>query len=78
MHSENVMRDPSEVQAAMERNLIVFCWGENNNDQEAIKFLKKVGLHGIIYDKQVEILLVIQLSPRAPSLPSNKFSPSSV
>lgn len=56
MHSEHVMRDPSEVQAAMERNLIVFCWGENNNDQEAIKFLKKVGLHGIIYDKCVDIL----------------------
>ncbi|KAK4297274.1 hypothetical protein Pmani_030296 [Petrolisthes manimaculis] len=51
VHSEGVMRDPSEVQVAMERNLIVFCWGDHNNDQEAIKFLKKVGLHGIIYDK---------------------------
>uniref|UniRef100_A0A0P4W2L2 GP-PDE domain-containing protein n=1 Tax=Scylla olivacea TaxID=85551 RepID=A0A0P4W2L2_SCYOL len=45
------MRDPSQITAAMEHNLIVFCWGDHNNDQENIKFLKKVGLHGIIYDK---------------------------
>lgn len=45
------MRDPSQIDAAMDHNLIVFCWGDHNNDQENIKFLKKVGLHGIIYDK---------------------------
>ncbi|XP_063853810.1 glycerophosphocholine phosphodiesterase GPCPD1-like [Scylla paramamosain] len=51
VHTEDLMRDPSQITAAMEHNLIVFCWGDHNNDQENIKFLKKVGLHGIIYDK---------------------------
>lgn len=51
VHTEDLMRDPSQITAALEHNLIVFCWGDHNNDQENIKFLKKVGLHGIIYDK---------------------------
>ncbi|XP_050702343.1 glycerophosphocholine phosphodiesterase GPCPD1-like, partial [Eriocheir sinensis] len=51
VHTEDLMRDPSQINAAEENNLIVFCWGDHNNDQENIKFLKKVGLHGIIYDK---------------------------
>lgn len=45
------MRDPSQVEMALDYKLVVFCWGDDNNDQENIKFLKEVGLHGIIYDK---------------------------
>ncbi|KAG7170911.1 Glycerophosphocholine phosphodiesterase GPCPD1-like 2 [Homarus americanus] len=51
VHTEDLMRDPSQLKMALDHNLIVFCWGDDNNDQENIKFLKKVGLHGIIYDK---------------------------
>ncbi|XP_071519746.1 glycerophosphocholine phosphodiesterase GPCPD1-like isoform X1 [Panulirus ornatus] len=51
VHTEDLMRDSSQMQKALEHSLIVFCWGDHNNDQENIKFLKKVGLHGIIYDK---------------------------
>lgn len=31
--------------------LIVFCWGDENNSKETIKFLKQLHIHGIIYDK---------------------------
>lgn len=31
--------------------LIVFCWGDENNSKETIKFLKELNIHGIIYDK---------------------------
>ncbi|KAK7019207.1 Glycerophosphocholine phosphodiesterase gpcpd1 [Halocaridina rubra] len=51
VHTEDIMRDASQMQMALDYNLIVFCWGDHNNDQETIKFLKKLGLHGIIYDK---------------------------
>ncbi|XP_069179920.1 glycerophosphocholine phosphodiesterase GPCPD1 isoform X2 [Procambarus clarkii] len=51
VHTEDLMRDHSQMKMAMDYNLIVFCWGDDNNDQENIKFLKKAGLHGIIYDK---------------------------
>ncbi len=53
------MRDPSQITTAIEHKLIVFCWGDHNNDQENIKFLKKVGLHGIIYDKYVRAVVVL-------------------
>lgn len=31
--------------------MIVFCWGDDNNSKETIKFLKGLNIHGIIYDK---------------------------
>lgn len=31
--------------------LIVFCWGDENADPGTIRFLKDLGLHGVIYDK---------------------------
>lgn len=36
--------------------LILFCWGDDNNCKETIKFLKDKGLHAIIYDK-VDVLI---------------------
>ncbi|XP_066944816.1 glycerophosphocholine phosphodiesterase GPCPD1 isoform X1 [Macrobrachium rosenbergii] len=51
VHTEDLMRDSTLVKLALEHSLIVFCWGDHNNDQETIKFLKELGLHGIIYDK---------------------------
>lgn len=50
-HTEDLLRDPSQVNLAKERNLILFCWGEENNSKETIKLLKNMGLHAIIYDK---------------------------
>lgn len=32
-------------------NLTIFCWGDENADPLTIKFLKELGLHGVIYDK---------------------------
>lgn len=36
---------------AKEANLVIFCWGDENADKSVIKYLKELGLHGIIYDK---------------------------
>lgn len=30
---------------------MIFCWGDENADPATIKFLKQLGLHGVIYDK---------------------------
>lgn len=30
---------------------MIFCWGDENADKSVIKYLKELGLHGIIYDK---------------------------
>lgn len=39
------------MKLASDLGLIIFCWGDDNNSPETIKYLKGLGLHGIIYDK---------------------------
>lgn len=41
----------SQMNMATDLGLIMFCWGDDNNSQETIKYLKSLGMHGIIYDK---------------------------
>ncbi|XP_034101324.1 glycerophosphocholine phosphodiesterase GPCPD1 [Drosophila albomicans] len=50
-HTEDLLRDPSQVNLAKERGLVLFCWGDDNNSKDTIKLLKDLGLHAIIYDK---------------------------
>jgi glycerophosphocholine phosphodiesterase GPCPD1 len=50
-HTEDLLRDISQIKLVNEMNLILFCWGDDNNCKSTIKFLKDKGLHGIIYDK---------------------------
>lgn len=40
-----------QVQLVKRANLTIFCWGDENADPSTIKFLKELGLHGVIYDK---------------------------
>lgn len=40
-----------QLHLATNLGLIVFCWGDENNSKETIKFLKNLNIHGIIYDK---------------------------
>ncbi|XP_034945285.1 glycerophosphocholine phosphodiesterase GPCPD1-like isoform X2 [Chelonus insularis] len=51
VHTEDILRDPSQVQIVKDRGLIIFCWGDDNNDKDTIQHLKKLGLHAVIYDK---------------------------
>ncbi|XP_059475677.1 glycerophosphocholine phosphodiesterase GPCPD1-like isoform X2 [Neocloeon triangulifer] len=50
-HTEDLLRDPSLVQAVRDAGLVLFCWGDDNNDANTIRHLKALGLHGVIYDK---------------------------
>ncbi|CAH1991907.1 unnamed protein product [Acanthoscelides obtectus] len=51
VHTEDLLRDPSLVKLGLNAGLIVFCWGDENADPATIRFLKQLGLHGVIYDK---------------------------
>ncbi|XP_055376159.1 glycerophosphocholine phosphodiesterase GPCPD1 [Condylostylus longicornis] len=50
-HTEDLLKDPSKINLATNRGLIIFCWGDDNNSKDTIKMLKSMGLHAIIYDK---------------------------
>lgn len=41
---------------AKDLGLILFCWGDDNNCKDTIKYLKEKGLHAIIFDK-VDVLI---------------------
>ncbi|XP_043680401.1 glycerophosphocholine phosphodiesterase GPCPD1-like isoform X2 [Vespula pensylvanica] len=51
VHTEDILRDPSQVKLVKDAGLIIFCWGDDNNDKDTIRHLKKLGLHAVIYDK---------------------------
>ncbi|XP_076654229.1 glycerophosphocholine phosphodiesterase GPCPD1 isoform X2 [Halictus rubicundus] len=51
VHTEDILRDPSQVKFVKDAGLIIFCWGDDNNDKATIQHLKKLGLHAVIYDK---------------------------
>ncbi|KAL0117504.1 hypothetical protein PUN28_010375 [Cardiocondyla obscurior] len=51
VHTEDILRDPSQVKLVKDVGLIIFCWGDDNNDKDTIQYLKKLGLHAVIYDK---------------------------
>ncbi|GBL93344.1 Glycerophosphocholine phosphodiesterase GPCPD1 [Araneus ventricosus] len=51
VHAEDLMRDPSHISFVKDRNLVLFCWGEDINHSDVIKSLKEQGVDGVIYDK---------------------------
>ncbi|XP_052128768.1 glycerophosphocholine phosphodiesterase GPCPD1 isoform X1 [Frankliniella occidentalis] len=51
VHTEEILRDVSQVKMAKDAGLVIFCWGDDNNDASTIKHLKELGLHAVIYDK---------------------------
>lgn len=40
-----------QVKLVTDAGLVIFCWGDDNNDRNTIKKLKEMGLHAVIYDK---------------------------
>lgn len=42
-----------KIEKVKAAKLVLFCWGEDNNDSNAINTLKQRGVDGIIYDRWV-------------------------
>jgi len=86
--AEDVMRDTSQVQLVKSNGQVLFCWTDDQNDQETIKYLKSLGAHGIIYDrmdqnnsKEVKESIFLQQRRRCTSCVSDggsSYSDSSV
>ncbi|XP_014259991.1 glycerophosphocholine phosphodiesterase GPCPD1-like isoform X2 [Cimex lectularius] len=51
VHTEDLLRDSSQVNLVKRAGLVLFCWGDDNNDTATIKHLKDLGIHAVIYDK---------------------------
>ena len=50
--SEDVLREPSQVDMVKSRNLILFVWmDEKDSEREKVDYLKGLGVDGIVYDR---------------------------
>lgn len=51
VHAEDILNDRNLIRFVKSKSLVLFCWGDDLNDRELIKNLKKEGVDGLIYDK---------------------------
>ncbi|KAH3838085.1 putative glycerophosphocholine phosphodiesterase GPCPD1 homolog 2 [Dreissena polymorpha] len=49
--SELLLKDPGLITYVKDSGLVLWTWGEDNNDSNTIKRLKQLGLNAVIYDR---------------------------
>ena len=55
--AEDIQRDPTQVELVRNRGQVLFCWTDDQNNPEIVKYLKSLGVDGIIYDRYVKKFL---------------------
>ncbi|XP_069014676.1 glycerophosphocholine phosphodiesterase GPCPD1 isoform X1 [Embiotoca jacksoni] len=55
-HAEELLKHLNYIGEAQSKGLVVFSWGEDNNDHATRKKLREQGIHGLIYDSICEEL----------------------
>ncbi|XP_077443272.1 glycerophosphocholine phosphodiesterase GPCPD1 [Stigmatopora argus] len=53
-HSEELLTNFNLIGEAHGKGLVVFCWGDDNNDHENRRKLREQGIDGLIYDRICE------------------------
>ncbi|VVC38349.1 Carbohydrate-binding-like fold,Spaetzle,PLC-like phosphodiesterase, TIM beta/alpha-barrel [Cinara cedri] len=51
VHSEDLLRDQTQINMVKEAGLKLFCWGDENNCKEVVYKLKLLGVNAVIYDR---------------------------
>lgn len=53
--SSPLLSDPSVGKMILDSGLILFTWGDDNNEAGNIAKLKKAGVHAVVYDRYVAL-----------------------
>ncbi|KAK2883896.1 hypothetical protein Q8A67_017533 [Cirrhinus molitorella] len=53
-HTDELLRNMEFIREAQSKGLVVFCWGDYNNDHENRMKLREQGIDGLIYDRICE------------------------
>ncbi|XP_022050368.2 glycerophosphocholine phosphodiesterase GPCPD1 isoform X1 [Acanthochromis polyacanthus] len=53
-HTEELLKNLNYIGDAQAKGLVVFCWGDDNNDHETRRKLRQQGIDGLIYDSICE------------------------
>jgi len=61
LHTGGLLKDIQLIDLARSHGLLVFCWGEENNDVDTLKLLRKHMLDGIIFDRADELMEVVSM-----------------
>ncbi|XP_054872002.1 glycerophosphocholine phosphodiesterase GPCPD1 isoform X2 [Amphiprion ocellaris] len=56
-HTEELLKHLNYIGDAQAKGLVVFCWGDDNNDHETRRKLRQQGIDGLIYDRICESLV---------------------
>lgn len=51
VHTEDLLRNPSYIQEAKTKGLVIFCWGDDTNNPENRLLMRQHGIDGLIYDR---------------------------
>ncbi|XP_026886276.2 glycerophosphocholine phosphodiesterase GPCPD1 isoform X3 [Electrophorus electricus] len=50
-HTEDLLRNMDSIKEAQSKGLVVFCWGDDNNEHANRRRLREHGIDGLIYDR---------------------------
>ena len=53
--AESVMADVSQLELIHRYHQIIFVWTDEQNDKSTVKYLKQLGVNGVIYDRYTSI-----------------------
>ncbi|XP_050927929.1 glycerophosphocholine phosphodiesterase GPCPD1 isoform X2 [Lates calcarifer] len=56
-HTEELLKNLTFIADAQSKGLVVFSWGDDNNDHENRRTLREQGIDGLIYDRICECLV---------------------
>uniref|UniRef100_A0A673ZM02 Glycerophosphocholine phosphodiesterase 1 n=1 Tax=Salmo trutta TaxID=8032 RepID=A0A673ZM02_SALTR len=59
-HTEELLQNLEHIREAQSKGLVVFCWGDLNNDHDNRTKLREQGIDGLIYDSQCSVNPIIQ------------------
>uniref|UniRef100_A0A8C2ZRL0 Glycerophosphocholine phosphodiesterase 1 n=1 Tax=Cyclopterus lumpus TaxID=8103 RepID=A0A8C2ZRL0_CYCLU len=54
-HTEELLKNLSYIGDAQSKGLVVFSWGDDNNEHEIRRKLREQGIDGLIYDRSVKM-----------------------
>uniref|UniRef100_A0A673J2T0 Glycerophosphocholine phosphodiesterase GPCPD1-like n=1 Tax=Sinocyclocheilus rhinocerous TaxID=307959 RepID=A0A673J2T0_9TELE len=58
-HTDELLQNMEFIREAQSKGLVVFCWGDYNNDHENRMKLREQGIDGLIYDRWAIICLFV-------------------
>ncbi|RXM27922.1 Beta-soluble NSF attachment protein [Acipenser ruthenus] len=71
VHTEDLLRNLDYIKEVKSKGLVLFCWGDDNNDHENRSKLKEFGVDGLVYDRAAVLVMFRIMGHKATSIASS-------